>query len=70
MERKIKAIMAKRIEDGYSVKVVDTLYKQLPAFTDVFDEDTFYTFVLCFISGTIVLVFILSRFVTLRPVDW
>lgn len=62
--------MVKNTKDGYNVKLIETLYNQIPAFTDVFDEDSFYTFVLCFVAGTFVLVFIISRFVVLRPVDW
>ncbi|XP_014252999.1 uncharacterized protein LOC106668606 [Cimex lectularius] len=59
-----------QVKEGYNVKLIDTLYNQIPAFTDVFDEDSFYTFVICFVTGTIVLVFIISRFVTLKPIDW
>ncbi|XP_046383897.1 uncharacterized protein LOC124154304 [Ischnura elegans] len=53
----------------YNMKIIDTLYNQVPAFTDVFDEDTWYIFVACFAASTIVIVFIISRFVTLKPVD-
>lgn len=63
--------MPKKQEGSYSIKVVEELYSQVPAFTDVFDdENEFYTFVLYFVTGTFVLVFIISRFVTLRPVEW
>jgi len=62
--------MVKQSKEGYSVKLIDTLYNQIPAFTDVFDEDSFYTFVMTFVAGTIVLVFLISRFVTLKPIDW
>ncbi|CAB0003604.1 unnamed protein product [Nesidiocoris tenuis] len=62
--------MAKHPKEGYSVKLIDTVYNQIPAFTDVFDEETFYVFVFCFILSTLVLVFIVSRFITLKPVDW
>lgn len=50
-------------------KIVHTIYDQIPAFTDIFDEDTFYMFVVCFVCSTIVVVFILSRFLTIRAVD-
>lgn len=53
----------------YNMKLIDTLYNQVPAFTDIFDEDTWYTFVGCFVVGTILVAFILSRFITLKPVD-
>ncbi|XP_039756651.1 uncharacterized protein LOC120631233 [Pararge aegeria] len=52
-----------------SLYVVDEIYKHLPAFTDVFSEDTFYVFVVIFVSCTIMVAFILSRFITLKPVD-
>ncbi|XP_046745320.1 uncharacterized protein LOC124410760 [Diprion similis] len=53
----------------YNMKLIDTLYNQVPAFTDVFDEETWYIFVACFVTGTLVLAFILSRFITLKPVE-
>ncbi|XP_073992926.1 uncharacterized protein [Rhodnius prolixus] len=62
--------MVKQNKEGYSVKVIESLYSQIPAFTDVFDEDTFYIFVICFVISTLVLVLIISRFVTLKPIDW
>ncbi|KAF6214002.1 hypothetical protein GE061_011731 [Apolygus lucorum] len=62
--------MTKHPKEGYSVKLIDTFYHQIPAFTDVFDEETFYVFVVCFVLSTFLLVFIVSRFITLRPIDW
>lgn len=56
-------------ERGYSMKLIDTLYSQVPAFTDVFDEETWYIFVTCFVAFTIAAVFVLSRFITIKPVD-
>lgn len=56
-------------DKGYSMKLIDTLYSQIPAFTDVFDEETWYMFVTCFVVTTFVVVFILSRFITIRPVE-
>ncbi|XP_043476656.1 uncharacterized protein LOC122507805 [Leptopilina heterotoma] len=53
----------------YNLKLIDTLYNQVPAFTDVFDEETWYIFVGCFVAGTIMLAFLLSRFITIKPVD-
>ncbi|XP_039282509.1 uncharacterized protein LOC111053110 [Nilaparvata lugens] len=53
----------------YSLKLIDEIYSHIPAFTDLFDEETWYTFVLCFVAGTIVLVFIISRFITLKPIE-
>lgn len=52
-----------------NMHVVEELYNQIPAFTDVFSEDSFYTFVICFVISTIMVVFILSRFITIKPVE-
>ncbi|KOX68334.1 hypothetical protein WN51_07072 [Melipona quadrifasciata] len=52
---------------NYNMKLIDTLYNQVPAFTDVFDEETWYIFVACFVAGTFLVAFILSRFITLKP---
>lgn len=54
---------------NYNMKLIDTLYNQVPAFTDVFDEETWYIFVACFVAGTLFVAFILSRFITLKPVE-
>ncbi|EFN86202.1 hypothetical protein EAI_11290, partial [Harpegnathos saltator] len=51
------------------IRLIDTLYSQVPAFTDVFDEDTWYIFVIYFVASTFLVAFILSRFITLHPVD-
>ena len=52
------------------MKMIETIYNQVPAFTDVFDEETFYIFVAVFMAGTILLAFIGSRFITIKPVEW
>ncbi|XP_048489342.1 uncharacterized protein LOC119692392 [Plutella xylostella] len=52
-----------------NMHVVEEIYNQIPAFTDVFSEDSFYTFVICFVISTIMVVFILSRFITIKPVE-
>lgn len=44
--------------------------QNVPYFTDVFDEETFYIFAGCFILGTLFLAFILSRFITIKEVEW
>lgn len=56
-------------QNDYQVKLVEHIYNQIPAFTDIFTEETFYMFVFGFVISTIVVVFILSRFITLKPVD-
>ena len=52
-----------------NLHVVEEIYNQIPAFTDVFSEDTFYIFVLIFVMSTILVAFILSRFITIKPVE-
>ncbi|XP_052738578.1 uncharacterized protein LOC128197994 [Bicyclus anynana] len=52
-----------------NLHVVEEIYNMIPAFTDVFSEDTFYVFVVIFVSCTFMVAFILSRFITLKPVD-
>ena len=54
---------------GKKPNVVEAIYNQVPAFTDVFDEETFYIFAMVFVMGTFLLAFTLSKFVTLKPVD-
>lgn len=45
------------------------VYGQVPAFRDIFDEETFYIFAVCFVLATCLVAFLLSRFITLRPVE-
>lgn len=59
----------KQNSKNYQIKLIEHIYNQIPAFTDVFTEETFYMTVVSVVVGTIILVFILSRFVTLKPVD-
>ncbi|KAF4523695.1 hypothetical protein B566_EDAN006067 [Ephemera danica] len=56
-------------KNPYNVKLIETLYNQVPSFTDVFDEDTWYIFAACFTLGTILVAVILSRFITIKPLD-
>ncbi|XP_026739536.1 uncharacterized protein LOC113502237 [Trichoplusia ni] len=52
-----------------NLNVVEELYSQIPAFTDVFSEDTFYIFVVFFVLSTLMVAFILSKFITIKPVE-
>lgn len=52
-----------------NLHVVEEIYSQIPAFTDVFSEDTFYIFVVFFVLSTILVAFMLSRFITIKPVE-
>jgi len=45
---------------------IDGVYGNLPSFADVFDEDTFYVFAIGFTCCTVLVAFILSRFITLK----
>lgn len=56
--------------DGHSMKFVDIVYRNMPAFTDIFDEEAWYIFVTCFIALTTIVFIFLCRFVKLKPVDW
>lgn len=53
-----------------TLAVVEQIYQDIPAFTDIFTEESFYTFAFCFVCATIVMAFILSRFITIKPVDF
>ena len=61
--------MSKRNEN-YNLKFIDTVYRNLPAFTDIFDEEAWYIFVSCFIALTVIVFVFLSRTVKLKPVEW
>ncbi|XP_050524468.1 uncharacterized protein LOC126896065 [Daktulosphaira vitifoliae] len=60
--------MAKK--EHYTTTIINNFYNQLPAFTDVFDEESWYLFVICFVTFTLIVVYILSKFIKLQPVDW
>lgn len=51
------------------LKLIEHVYNEIPAFTDIFTEETFYTTVVCFVITTIAVVFVASRFVTIKPVE-
>lgn len=57
-------------KEHYTTTIISGFYNQLPAFTDVFDEESWYLFVICFVAFTLVVVYILSKFIKLQPVDW
>lgn len=51
------------------MEVIERIYNDIPAFTDVFTEETFYIFAFCFVLATCLLACILSRCITIKPVD-
>ncbi|KAH8384720.1 hypothetical protein KR093_006066 [Drosophila rubida] len=53
-----------------TLAVIEQIYQDIPAFTDIFTEESFYTFAFCFVCATILVAFILSRFITIKPVDF
>ncbi len=65
----LKDKMNRKIKGGGHIDFIDQIYAQMPSFTDVFTEETFYIFVICFITGTLLIAFILSRYVTIKPVE-
>jgi len=52
-----------------AIKSIDKVFNELPAFADIFDEETWYQFFFIFTCCTIVCVFILSRFIELHSND-
>lgn len=61
--------MVKNFKKGGHMDVIERIYNEIPAFTDVFNEESFYAFVVCFTLATILVAFILSRFITLKPIE-
>jgi len=58
-----------RNSQNYHLRILDHFYNWCPAFTDVFDEESWYIFVVCFVAGTILVAFILSRYITIKAVE-
>lgn len=58
-----------KIKGGGHIDFIDQIYSTMPSFTDVFSEETFYIFVLFFVLSTILVAFVLSRFITIKPVE-
>lgn len=61
--------MTKHMKKGGHVDVIERIYNDLPAFTDIFTEESFYIFAFCFALTTFLVAFVLSRFVTIKPID-
>lgn len=53
-----------------TLAVIEKIYNDIPAFTDVFTEESFYVFAFWFVVATIVVAFVLSRFITIKPVEF
>ena len=53
-------------KDSASKKIVNKLAAKIPAFTDVFDEETFYIFFICLTIGSIIAAVYFSKRVTIK----
>lgn len=51
------------------MEVIERIYNDIPSFSDVFSEETFYIFAFFFVLGSFILAFVLSRCITIKPVD-
>lgn len=49
--------------------MIENMYNEIPAFTDVFTEESFYAFVVCFVLATVLVAIILSRYITIKPCE-
>lgn len=54
---------------GGHMDIIERIYNDIPAFTDVFTEESFYVFAVGFTLITIIGAFVLSRFITIKPVE-
>jgi hypothetical protein len=52
------------------MSLLQKLYHKIPAFDELFDEQTFYVFALLFTLSSILFVIIISRFVKLKEVNY
>lgn len=52
-----------------SMDLFTKMYDNMPYFTDVFDEDSFYVSVVLFVLSTVIVVICLSRFITIKEFD-
>jgi large subunit ribosomal protein L53 len=54
----------------HSVQLFSKLYGNVPAFVDVFDEESFYIFSAAILVVSIIVAIVLSRYVTIKETDW
>lgn len=59
----------KNYKKGGHMDIIENVYNEIPSFTDVFTEETFYAFVVCFVLATVLVAIILSRFITIKPCE-
>ncbi|OWA52942.1 hypothetical protein BV898_17384 [Hypsibius exemplaris] len=53
-----------------NMDMANSIYEKLPAFTDIFDEETFYITAIAVVIGAFLAAFIMSRFVKLDVSDY
>lgn len=53
-----------------SLQLFTDAYESLPYFTDIFDEESFYIFAALFVLASVLVAFILSRYITIKEVEW
>ena len=53
-----------------SMQLFTSLYEKVPYFSEVFDEESFYLFAILFAAFTVLVVVVLSRYITLKEADW
>jgi len=56
----------KNKKSGAPLEAINNIYNEFPSFTDVFDEESFYIFAVCFVLGTILVAFLASRVITIK----
>jgi len=58
-----------RPEVKQNLNIMNTLYSQVPSFSDIFDEQTWYIFVGLLTLSAVLIAMLLSRYVTIKPVE-
>jgi len=52
-----------------AMRSIDKVYTEVPAFADIFDEETWYQFCFVFVACTIVCFFFLAKYIDIRSLD-
>ncbi|PAV76653.1 hypothetical protein WR25_17293 [Diploscapter pachys] len=52
-----------RGRQAWALEILHTLNMNIPTFNEIFDEETFYVFVVCFVIATILVVIFLAKVV-------
>jgi len=51
------------------MEAADRIFDKVPAFEDIFDEDSFYAFAAFFTLASVMAAFVASRYITLKEKD-